>query len=117
MSLWNDPTDWATLCSGATCTICVRREPLDIVEKLEASWVKMQEAAKIRGYMCLVSQIHAVELHGLPDATVTALMRDARKVSKALATATGAVKLNFEIHGNSLPHLHMHFWLYSTIRG
>jgi hypothetical protein len=32
-------------------------------------------------------------------------------VSKALAAATGAVKLNYEIHGNSLPHLHMHFFL------
>ena len=110
MSLWNDPTGWAELCSGATCPICVRREPLDIVAKLEASWITMQEAAPIRGYVCLVSQIHAVELHDLADATATALMRDARRVSKALATVTGAVKLNYEIHGNSLPHLHIHFF-------
>jgi diadenosine tetraphosphate (Ap4A) HIT family hydrolase len=70
----------------------------------------MQEAAPIQGYVCLVSQSHAVELHDLADPTATAFMRDARKVSKALATATGAVKLNYEIHGNSLPHLHMHFF-------
>ncbi len=37
-------------------------------------------------------------------------MRDARAVSKALSCVTGAVKLNYEIHGNSLPHLHMHFF-------
>jgi diadenosine tetraphosphate (Ap4A) HIT family hydrolase len=80
------------------------------VAKLEASWVTMQEAAAIRGYLCLVSQVHAVELHDLADATATAFMRDARRVSKALAAATGAVKLNYEIHGNSLPHLHMHFF-------
>ncbi len=110
MGLWNDPIGWAGFCSGVTCPICVRREPLDIVAKLEASWVTMQEAAPIQGYVCLVSQIHAVELHDLADATATAFMRDARKVSKALATATGAVKLNYEIHGNSLPHLHMHFF-------
>jgi diadenosine tetraphosphate (Ap4A) HIT family hydrolase len=110
MSLWNDLTGWAALCSGATCPICLRREPLDIVAKLEASWVTMQEAAPIQGYVCLVSQIHAIELHDLPDATATAFMRDARRVSKALATATGAVKLNYEIHGNSLPHLHIHFF-------
>jgi diadenosine tetraphosphate (Ap4A) HIT family hydrolase len=36
-------------------------------------------------------------------------MRDAQLISMALATITGAVKLNYEIHGNSLPHLHMHF--------
>jgi diadenosine tetraphosphate (Ap4A) HIT family hydrolase len=70
----------------------------------------MQEAAPLRGYACLVSQIHAVELHELPETAASAFMRDARKLSKALAAATAAVKLNYEIHGNSLPHLHMHFF-------
>ena len=37
-------------------------------------------------------------------------MRDARKVSRAIACVTGAVKMNYEIHGNSIPHLHMHFF-------
>ncbi len=110
MALWNHPASWAELCSGTTCPICVCRKPLDVVAELEASWVTMQEAAPIRGYVCLVSQIHAVELHDLDDSTATAFMRDARNVSKALASATGAVKLNYEIHGNSLPHLHMHFF-------
>jgi diadenosine tetraphosphate (Ap4A) HIT family hydrolase len=83
---------------------------MDIVAKLEASWATMQGAAPIAGYVCLVSEIHAVELHDLPEAKALAFMRDARRVSKALAKATGAVKLNYEIHGNSLPHLHMHFF-------
>jgi diadenosine tetraphosphate (Ap4A) HIT family hydrolase len=69
----------------------------------------MQEAAPVRGYACLVSRTHAVELHELPEATAYAFMRDARRVSSALLATTGAVKLNYEIHGNSLPHLHMHF--------
>jgi diadenosine tetraphosphate (Ap4A) HIT family hydrolase len=110
MSSWNDHDRWAGLCSGAACPICYRREPLDIVAKLEASWVTMQEAAPVPGYACLVSQSHAVELHDLPEATACAFMRDARRVSRALTAATGAVKLNYEIHGNSLPHLHMHFF-------
>jgi diadenosine tetraphosphate (Ap4A) HIT family hydrolase len=110
MNSWNDPSRWVALCSGATCPICVCGEPQDIVATLEASWVTMQEAAPVRGYVCLVSLIHAVELHDLADRTATGFMRDARRVSKALATATGAVKLNYEIHGNSLPHLHMHFF-------
>jgi hypothetical protein len=46
---------------------------------------------------CLVSKIHAVELHDLTDAAGTAFMRDARRVSAALAASTGAVKLNYEI--------------------
>jgi diadenosine tetraphosphate (Ap4A) HIT family hydrolase len=110
MSLWSDPDRWAALCSGEACPICRQGQPLDLVAKLEASWLTMQEAAPVRGYVCLVSQIHAVDLHDLQEAAACAFMRDARKVSKAVASVTGAVKMNYEIHGNSIPHLHMHFF-------
>jgi diadenosine tetraphosphate (Ap4A) HIT family hydrolase len=108
MSAWNDHHLWSALCSGAACPICRRGEPLDVVARLEASWVTMQEAAPVLGYVCLVSQTHAVELHDLPKTAAAAFMRDARKVSMAVASVTRAVKLNYEIHGNSIPHLHMH---------
>ena len=62
------------------------------------------------GYVCLVSRVHAVELHDLSDTQANTFIRDARRISRALSTATGAVKLNYEIHGNTLPHLHMHFF-------
>ena len=62
------------------------------------------------GYVCLVSRVHAAELHDLSDTQASAFMQDARRVSRALSSATGAVKLNYEIHGNILPHLHMHFF-------
>jgi diadenosine tetraphosphate (Ap4A) HIT family hydrolase len=84
--------------------------PLDIVAELQVSWVTMPETAPLPGYVCLVAKLHAVELHDLTDVTATAFMRDARRVSAAIATSTGAVKINYEIHGNSLPHLHMHFF-------
>ncbi len=85
-AVWNDRDHWSALCSGATCPICVRGVPLDVLAALEATWVTMQEAAAM------------------------ALMRDARRVSAVLAAVTGAVKLNYEIHGNSPPHLHLHFF-------
>jgi diadenosine tetraphosphate (Ap4A) HIT family hydrolase len=110
MSVWNDRERWAALCSGEECPICRRGKPLDVVATLEASWVTLPEDAPIKGYVCLVSRTHAVELHDLPEEQALAFMRDARRVSKALAIATGAVKLNYEIHGNSIPHLHMHFF-------
>lgn len=110
MALWNDNERWSALCSGVACPICQRAEPMDAVAKLEASWVTMQEAAPVRGYVCLVSQTHAVDLHDLPEAAACAFMRDVHKVSRAVASATKAVKMNYEIHGNSIPHLHMHFF-------
>jgi diadenosine tetraphosphate (Ap4A) HIT family hydrolase len=110
MAAWNHPDTWAALCSGVRCPICQRGEPLDIVANLSASWVTMQATAPVRGYVCLVSRLHAVELHELPEESANAFMQDARRVSKSLSLATHAVKINYEIHGNSIPHLHMHFY-------
>jgi hypothetical protein len=36
--------------------------------------------------------------------------QDAHRVSSALPAITGSVKLDYEIHGNTLRHLHMHFF-------
>ena len=110
MTKWNSPADWQRLCDGSACPICMRGEPLNIIAPLEASWLTMSERAPMRGYVCLVSRIHAVELHDLTLAQAEAFMRDVHRVSRVLSAVTGAVKLNYEIHGNTLPHLHMHFF-------
>ena len=110
MSKWNDPIAWTGLLDGSACPICKRKGPLHVIAKLEGSWLTMSEDAPMPGYVCLVSQVHVVELHELDDAQAGVFMRDARKVSRALAAVTSAVKLNYEIHGNTLPHLHMHFF-------
>lgn len=62
----------------------------------------------MRGYCCLVLKRHAVELYDLSTDEGAALMEDLQRVAEALQTITGAVKLNFEIHGNTIPHLHVH---------
>lgn len=110
MSAWNDTDRWSALLSGKACPICQRSRPLDVIAELEASWGTMQELAPVRGYVCLVSRIHAVELHDLPTDAATAFMRDMQRVSKAIVAVIAPVKINYEIHGNSLPHLHMHFF-------
>ena len=35
---------------------------------------------------------------------------DLQRVSKIVQEITGAVKLNYEIHGNTIPHLHVHLF-------
>jgi diadenosine tetraphosphate (Ap4A) HIT family hydrolase len=84
---------------------------LDVLAELEASWVTASETAPMRGYCCLVFRPrHAVELHDLSADEGAAYMRDIRRLSRAVKSVTGAVKMNYEVHGNSLPHLHMHFF-------
>lgn len=108
MSAWQDPERWRGLIDGTDCPICLRGRPLHVIRELEASWLTMSEDAPLRGYVCLVARTHVVELHELPEPD--AFMRDMRAVSGAVMKATGAVKLNYEIHGNTLPHLHVHFF-------
>ena len=62
------------------------------------------------GYVCLVSRVHVIELHELSATQAETFMSDIQKVSKSLAVVAASVKLNYEIHGNTLPHLHMHFF-------
>ncbi len=110
MAAWNNPEQWRALCAGTGCPICQRGEPLDVIATLPSSWLTMPEAAPMIGYVCLVSRTHAVELHDLSELNASDFMREAQSVSRALASVTGSVKLNYEIHGNTLPHLHMHFF-------
>jgi len=110
MTSWHDPEQWRGLVDGSACPICARGEPLDMIATLPATWLTMPDRAPMIGYVCLVSRVHAVELHDLEEAEANAFTRDARDVSRALQAVTGAVKLNYAMHGNVLPHLHMHIF-------
>jgi diadenosine tetraphosphate (Ap4A) HIT family hydrolase len=110
LTSWQDLKEWNALRSGKECPICRQGVPRDLLAELEASWVTFGEQAPMRGYTCLVFRRHAVELHDLSEIEGATFMHDVRRVSRAVAEATGAIKLNYEIHGNTVPHLHMHFF-------
>ncbi|MCP3139176.1 HIT family protein [Pyxidicoccus xibeiensis] len=110
MSRWTNPEEWARLCSGEACVICRQGVPHDVIAELESCWVTMGEESPMQGYCCLVFRRHAVELHDLTPDEGAAFMHDIQRVSRILQSLTGAVKLNYEVHGNTLPHLHMHLF-------
>ena len=110
MSSWSDPDEWSKRCGGEACVICQRGRPLDVIIELEVSWVTMGERATMRGNCCLFFRRHAVELHDVRPEEAAAFMRDVQRLSRAIQSSTGAVKMNYEVHGNTIPHLHMHFF-------
>jgi diadenosine tetraphosphate (Ap4A) HIT family hydrolase len=110
MSRWSNPEEWARLCGGESCVICLHGGPRDVLAELESSWVTLGEDSPMRGYCCLVFRRHAVELHDLSPDEGAAFMRDIQRASRAVKALTGAVKMNYEVHGNTLPHLHMHLF-------
>lgn len=109
MSKWNT-SEWEALCSGEACPICLQGRPRGIVAELEVTHLTCGEAAPMRGYACLVLRRHAVELHELAAEEASALMRDLQRAGRAIQEITGAVKMNYEIHGNTIPHLHVHIF-------
>jgi len=70
--------------------------------------VVVDERVSVPGYCCLILKQHAVELHHLDGETAAAFMNDIQDAARALQEITGAIKINYEIHGNVIPHIHMH---------
>ena len=111
MSKWTNPKEWVRLLTPEGCPICIQGRPTSVIGKLEVSWVTMgEEAPALPGTCALFFRRHAVELHELSPAEAAAYMRDIQRLSQVLKAATGAIKLNYEVHGNTIPHLHMHFF-------
>ena len=96
--------------SAAACPICTRGEPLDIVADLGVAWVTAPSAAALPGYACVVAKRHVVEPFELEPEEGHAFWDAVARVSRAVSAATGAVKMNYEIHGNTLAHLHLHLY-------
>ena len=110
MSKWSNRDEWESLKSGASCPICLQGEPTNIVANLDACFLTAREDAPMKGYCCLVLKRHAVEVYELPSPEADAFMRDLQKAAQAVQEITGAIKLNYEIHGNTIPHLHVHIF-------
>jgi diadenosine tetraphosphate (Ap4A) HIT family hydrolase len=109
MRKWHSP-EWEALYSGEACPICRNGRPLGIVTELNVTYLTSSPGSPMRGYCCLVLKRHAVELYDLSVDEGAALMKDMQRVAKVLQVITGAVKLNYEIHGNTIPHLHVHLF-------
>jgi diadenosine tetraphosphate (Ap4A) HIT family hydrolase len=108
MPAWDDAEHWRQLCDGSACPICARGQPLDIVAELQGCFVTASPVACLKGQCCLVHKRHAVELHDLDEAEAVVFVLELRRLARAAGRVAGAVKVNLELHGNTLPHLHAH---------
>jgi len=107
MASWHDPDRWTALLDGSACPFCTGG-PRNIIATLPAAYVTVDEQVHVHGYCCLVLRRHAIELHELSADEAAALMHDIQHVARALQDVTGAIKINYEIHGNIVPHVHVH---------
>src|SRR4029077_5421610 len=66
--------------------------------------------ATLTGYACVSTKRHVVEPYELGESARDSFFADAMAVARGLARAVQPMKMNYEIHGNTVPHLHMHLF-------
>jgi diadenosine tetraphosphate (Ap4A) HIT family hydrolase len=62
------------------------------------------------GYCMLVARRHATELHQLADAERSGYLEEMTLLSHAIEICFRPRKMNFELLGNQVPHLHWHLF-------
>jgi diadenosine tetraphosphate (Ap4A) HIT family hydrolase len=115
MSSWNDSAKWQRFLSRAGCLVCNQApETRPVTERsiadLSVSRLIADSNTCLKGYCCLVLKPHVIEIYELSAEDSAAFMRDVKVASLALKKVTATVKINYEIHGNTIPHMHMHLY-------
>lgn len=113
MSFHNDPERWLFQAHKENCPYCRKEE--DAMQSRTLKFFQYSELCAhpqvcLRGTCYLITQEHYVELFDLNEEVLLGFMKEVQVAAKALKEATGAFKINYEIHGNTAPHLHLHLF-------
>ena len=109
-AVWADPEEWTRRLTPDGCIICRSGAPLDVIAEFQNSWATAPEEVPLAGYVCVVARRHVVEPYQLPGPELQAFWSESMLVAEAVASVVHPVKMNYEIHGNTLPHLHLHLF-------
>jgi diadenosine tetraphosphate (Ap4A) HIT family hydrolase len=78
------------------------------IAELGASVAYLSDDQFFPGWCVLVLKRHATELWQLAPVERSTLMDEVTRVAQALAAAFDAVKMNYELLGNQIGHIHWH---------
>lgn len=78
------------------------------IANLESSKVYLHDDQFFPGWTVVVLQHHATELFELAPTERFQLIEEVNRVAKTLAETYQARKINYELLGNQLPHIHWH---------
>jgi diadenosine tetraphosphate (Ap4A) HIT family hydrolase len=110
--LWGeDPAAWQHLRTPAGCPFCAQwRNPRAVLAETRLCRVLASREAALPGYACVLLKQHAVEPFELSEPDQAGFFADAMAVARGLAGLFAPAKMNYEIQGNTIPHLHMHLF-------
>jgi diadenosine tetraphosphate (Ap4A) HIT family hydrolase len=102
------------------CLFCRRLAELATLPAGEVVWEFPHSVALLgwwqyyHGYCILVARTHATELNELPDGERRAYFDEMCLLARAIAEFARPHKLNYEMLGNQVRHLHWHIFPRST---
>lgn len=106
---------WDALVRGEGCPLCAEvasdapeNEEGYVVADLPMSRLRLSVHQSVAGYCILICKRHVREPYELSREEQQAFFADLVGVGRVLEAVFGAAKMNFEILGNSVPHLHCH---------
>jgi diadenosine tetraphosphate (Ap4A) HIT family hydrolase len=98
------------------CPLCRKLADLDALPAEEVVWRFPHSFALLgpwqyyQGYCLLISRRHATELNGLDVEERRAYLVEMCLLARALEECFRPRKLNYELLGNQVPHLHWHLF-------
>lgn len=98
------------------CVICKRIQRIRegknpyFVKELETGYVVLGDFQCYKGYTVFLSKTHVEELHELEEQVKIKFLEEMAQVAEAVYKAFHPVKLNYELLGNRVPHLHWHIF-------
>jgi diadenosine tetraphosphate (Ap4A) HIT family hydrolase len=95
------------------CPFCRRLGALDtedVVAEFPHSVALLGTWQHYHGYCLLVSRRHATELDQLEDAERRGFLDEMCRLARAIGECFRPHKLNYELLGNQVPHLHWHIF-------
>ncbi|WP_432822145.1 HIT family protein [Trichloromonas sp.] len=92
------------------CPMCTRwqDEPDLRIAEFERCYVQLNRDQFFPGYVLMFSKDHVTELFHLDPAVRGALIEEVNRVAEALYQTYAPAKMNYELLGNMVPHMHWH---------
>lgn len=81
-----------------------------VICRLQSGWVVMGDVQFLPGYCLLLPDPVVPSLNDLDSEARATYLLDMARIGDAVLEATGALRMNYEILGNSEPELHCHLF-------
>lgn len=106
---------WDALVRGEgcpLCAVCQSSEPADhfalTIADLRLSRLRLGRNQYVRGYCILICAKHVQEPYHLTSDECSSFFEDMMHAARAVERVFRPLKMNFELLGNAVPHLHAH---------